>query len=369
MSKKIIVISAVNLVEAGTLTILRDCLHYLSELAQDDKYKVVALVYDKSYAFYPNIDYIETQKPKKNWIYRLWYEYVTMKDISLELGDVYLWFSLHDTTPNVKSIKQAVYCHNPFPFYKWKWRELFWTPKIVLFSLLSKYVYQINIHNNNFVVVQQRWIKDQFKRAFDLSDSNLIIAKPKSSSIQNIPNRTIEDKKYRFIYAASPNSHKNFECLTAATQILSQNINREFEVLITVKGDENGYARWLKGKWGGVSQLVFAGFMSKDALFQYYANSDALVFPSKAETWGLPISEFARFQKPMLLADLPYAHETAEGSVLTAFFNPDNPNELAQQMSKLMQGDNSFLNNTPINDVDQFTTNTWHDLFSVLLKK
>ena len=34
---------------------------------------------------------------------------------------------------------------------------------------------------------------------------------------------------------------------------------------------------------------------------------------------GLPISEFSEFNKPMLLADLSYAQETAAGSEQVAF--------------------------------------------------
>ena len=131
MKKKLIVVSAVNLVEGGTLTILRECLQYLSLVAQQEDYRVIAIVHNKELAFFDNIEYIERAWPKKSWLYRLWFEYITMKKISIDLEEVYLWFSLHDTSPNVISQKQAVYCHNPFPFYKWSWRELFFTPKIV----------------------------------------------------------------------------------------------------------------------------------------------------------------------------------------------------------------------------------------------
>lgn len=368
MKQKIIVISAVNLVEGGTLTILRDCLQYLSQLAEHGEFKIFAIVNNKDLAYYPNIDYLVRPWPKKNWFNRLWFEYVSMKKISVEIGDVYLWFSLHDTSPNVKSVKQAVYCHNPFPFYKWNVRELFLTPKIVLFSLFSKFAYQINIRRNNFVIVQQQWIKERFKSMFGLSGHSIIVAKPDNPEVQYLPTRNADYNKYRFIYAASPNSHKNFECLAEATKILSESIKGKFEVIITVKGDENAYARWLKGKWGDVEQLVFSGFMTRDCLFQHYANADALVFPSKAETWGLPMSEFAQFGKPMLLADLPYAYETAGGSEFTSFFNPSNPAELAHQMKLLIEGRANFLIQTPTIPVEEPSVANWKDLFTILLK-
>lgn len=65
--------------------------------------------------------------------------------------------------------------------------------------------------------------------------------------------------------------------------------------------------------------IDFIGFVDKKTLFEYYELSSCMIFPSKIETWGLPISEFSEFNKPMLLADLPYAHDTAAGSSKVAF--------------------------------------------------
>lgn len=105
---KTIVVSAVNLRKGGTLTILRNCLEYLSQLAQNGGYKVVALVHDKNLAMYPGVTYIEMAWTVKSWFCRIWCEYVTMYKISKQLSPVYLWLSLHDTTPNVKAERRAL---------------------------------------------------------------------------------------------------------------------------------------------------------------------------------------------------------------------------------------------------------------------
>ena len=80
---KTIVISAVNLRKGGTLTILRNCLEYLSALVQEsDAYRVVALVHKKELADYPGIEYIELPWTVKSWLLRLWCEYVTGKKLA-----------------------------------------------------------------------------------------------------------------------------------------------------------------------------------------------------------------------------------------------------------------------------------------------
>ncbi|PRD48218.1 glycosyltransferase [Sphingobacterium haloxyli] len=366
---KTIVVSAVNLNVGGTLTILRDCLAYLSEYAGQGDYRVVALVYKKELAFYPNIEYIETQWPKKNWLNRLWYEYVSMKKISKDIGPVYLWFSLHDTTPNVMAERRAVYCHNPFPFYNWGWRDVCLAPQFVMFALFSKYYYQKNIDKNYKVIVQQQWLKNEFYRLFGLSKDKLVVSLPNVPEQKEFAGGEQLNDEYHFVYAASPNTHKNFECLCQAADILKRKGIRGFKVFITVKGTENKYARWLYRKWGKSTPAIqWIGFQSRETLFRYYTESHCLVFPSKAETWGLPISEFSAWNKPMLLADMPYAKETAAGNKQVAFFDADNPLALAEQMQKLIQGDGSFLHTVRQQAYDEQVTNSWDELFSILTK-
>lgn len=372
---KTIVVSAVNLKVGGTLTILRDCLRYLSCLAESGEYRIVALVYQREVADYPNIEYVEMQWPKKNWINRLWCEYITMRKISNQLAPVYLWLSLHDTTSNVKAERRAVYCHNSFPFYRWRIREILFTPKVVLFSLFSKYAYRINIHRNTYVIVQQQWFREAFARWFGLSEKKIIVAPPTSPHQQPkdfspVIEEKSSDRSYSFMYAAAPDSHKNFECICRAAKLLEQWYPKlKYKVYMTVKGDENGYARWLYAHWGKeVPALEFIGYLNKERLYAYYRQSDCLIFPSKVETWGLPITEFSAFEKPMLLADLPYAHETAGGCKRIAFFNPDQPDELAVQMKQLVRGYDTFLSEPEIREIKPPMAGSWDELFYILLK-
>lgn len=366
---KTIVVSAVNLNVGGTLTILRDCLQYLSEFAKRENCRVVALVYKKELAFYPNIEYIEMQWPKRAWVARLWCEYVTMHKISKRLSPVSLWLSLHDTTPCVVADRRAVYCHNPFPFYRWKMREWIFSPKVVLFSLFSKYAYQINIHQNTYVIVQQQWLRKEFVRLFHLKEETIIVAPPEYKPTEWKYTLKPVSKEYSFLYAASPNSHKNFECLCEATRLLRKQMpEKDFKVYVTVKGTENNYAKWLYKHWGtNVPGLQFIGFLNRGQLYDYYQKCDCLVFPSKVETWGLPITEFAVSGKPMLLADLPYAHETANGCTKLAFFDPTRPEELAEKMKQLIGGDESFLEDLKKMKIENPKAESWDELFNILL--
>ena len=149
-----IVVSAVNIRKGGTLTILRNCLKYLSDLTKEEDFRIVALVHRKDLAEYSGIEYIEMPDIIKNWGKRLWCEYVTMHRISQSLSPVCLWLSLHDTTPRVMAERQAVYCQTSFPFLHWQLKDISFDYKIVLFALFTRFVYRLNIRKNNYLIVR-----------------------------------------------------------------------------------------------------------------------------------------------------------------------------------------------------------------------
>lgn len=365
--KKTIVISAVNLRKGGTLTILRDCLRYLSTLAHD--YRIVAIVHKRELCDYEGIEYIEMPDVIKGWGKRLWCEYVTMKRLSEELAPVYLWLSLHDTSPRVEADRQAVYCQTSFPFYKWSLRDFRMDFKIPLFAMFTKYAYKVNIRSNRYLIVQQNWLREGFSRMFGLDRDKFIVAPPQRKAVEVVPD-SIQNQGYTFFYASTPDCHKNFEALCEAARLLEDEIGKEkFKVVLTLNGEENKYSRWLYGKWGNVSSIDFAGFMSKERLYGYYKAADCLVFPSKVETWGLPITEFmeASGDKPMLLSDLPYAHETASGASNVCFFNPSDPKELKERMKELIQDKCVALASVPKLDIEEPKADSWKELFEILL--
>lgn len=366
---KTIVISAVNLRKGGTLTILRNCLQYLSQLSRNGDYKIYALVHKKELAFYEGIDYIEIPWTTKSWLHRLWCEYVTMYRISKEISPVHLWFSLHDTTPRVKATQRAVYCQTSFPFFKWNFNDFRFDYKIPLFALFTRYAYQINIKKNSFLVVQQEWLREGFSKMFGIDKDKFIVAPPEREILKKEENSVEETSVYEFFYPSTPDCHKNFELVCKASELLEKELGKnKFKTTITVNGQENRYAKWLYKKWGHVSSVHFAGFMDKKSLYENYATADCLLFPSRIETWGLPISEFLPYDKPMLLSDLPYAKETSAGSEKTAFFNPTDSNDLKNKMKALIIGNNNFLKEISPNKTKHPHAKNWEELFKMLLR-
>lgn len=324
---KTIVVSAVNLRKGGTLTVLRDCLRYLSDNYSKDN-RIVALVHDKRLCEYPGIEYMEFPDTIKSWGRRLWCEYVTMNKVSKQIAKedgrkVWLWLSMHDTTPRVQAEHQEVYCHTSFPFMKPNWRDFQMDPKIPLFCMFTRFAYRINVHRNDYLIVQQEWFKDSMSKMLGVPRDKFKVIPPAMPDLSLVEADEITPGLPTFFYASTPDCHKNFETLCEAARLLENEIGKDkFRVVLTIKGDENKYASWLKANWGDVTSIDFHGFMKKSELFGWYKAASAFVFPSRVETWGLPISEFIAVGRgKLLLADLPYAHETSKGAKAVEFFD------------------------------------------------
>ena len=362
--RKRIVISAVNIRKGGTLTVLRDCLRYL---AGRQDLEVTAIVHKQALCDFPGIHYIEIPWSIESWGKRLRCEYRTLKTVSEELQPVDLWFSLHDTTPSVTARRQAVYCQTSFPFLKIRARDFRMDKKIPLFALFTKYAYKMNVRRNRYLVVQQEWLREGLSRKLGLPRERFIVAPP-AFVAPEIHDSSAEESVPVFLYPASPDCHKNFETLCRAAVVLENKLGQSaFRVVLTIDGSENRYAAWLKEHWGDVASIDFHGFMSKEDLYSYYGKAACLVFPSRVETWGLPISEFKPSGKPMILADLPYAHESAAGAGKVSFFPVLDEKTLARQMELAIRGNFRNFEGCMRAPVAEPFAKDWDALFTLLL--
>ena len=367
MNKKTIIISAINFSEGGPLTIYKECLKCLEENFLED-YKVVALVHDKSLFSESEgkIEFLEFKDSKKSYLKRLYYEYIYFKKLSEKLKP-YLWLSLHDMTPNVVADKRVVYCHNPMMFYKMTKEERKKSFKLFLFSKFYKYIYKMNIKKNNYVIVQQDWIRKEFKKAFGIK--NIIVAHPEVNLEALKIDKNIEIEKNSFVYPSFPRVFKNFEVICKATEILENKNIKNFKVYLTIDGSENVYSKEIVEKYNELECVKFIGLQSRENLMRYYNKTETVIFPSKIETWGLPITEAKEFKKKLILADLPYAHETLGNYEDVFFFNPDSAEELASKMeSVITEKDTSFDGNI-CKEIEQPYCNSWKELFEIILKK
>ncbi|MEW6073247.1 MAG: glycosyltransferase [Planctomycetota bacterium] len=320
---KLVVVSGVNIDSGGALSIFRDCLAATAAFAGEHRF--VALVHDRAlFAGLPgHVEYREFPRSKRRWASRLWHEYVLFRGLSRSLAP-YLWFSLHDVTPNVRAERRAVYCHNPAPFHRLRPSDLWLDPSLVLFRVCYGRLYAVNLRKNDAVVVQQEWMREEFRRRYGLA--RVVVAHPAAGPPNGDPGHPVPG---RFVYPCFPRVFKNVEVACAAVARLADTPAR---LVLTIAGTENRYARRLRRRFGHLGNVEFAGRKTREEVFELYRTASALVFPSLLETWGMPLSEFRATGRPIFAADLPYAHETLSGYAPVRFFAPRDDRALERAL-------------------------------------
>lgn len=361
--KRRIVISAINISEGGMLTVLRDCLAGAVSVLRPE-WEIIALVHDRRLVDIPGLRMLEFPLSKRSWLLRLYYEFWRFRQLSTRLRpDV--WLSLHDTSPWVKARRQVVYCHNSSPFYRVTGREAWWEPKLLLFNLLYRYLYRFNIHSNTYVVVQQGWLRDAFSLLYGVKD--VVVAYPlKETRAQTMPTAT-KPVKQVFLYPALPRAYKNLEVVCEAAAILAHRNVTGFEIRLTISGQENRYATAMVKRYGSIPGVSFIGRQNIKEMDEQYQACTVVIFPSRLESWGLPISEAKAYGKALMVADLPYAHETVGTYNSVAFFDPANPEALADMMQAEIE-DRSVVGPVKQDKPAPPFTRDWPQLIRLLTK-
>ena len=357
-----LVISAVNLVEGGPLTVLRDCVAAAEKTLGND-WDVIVLVNNVSLIEKSGFTFLEFPLAKRSWLIRLYYEWWHFRKLS-KIIKPDIWLSLHDITAWVEAPRQVVYCHNPAPFYKISLREAWLEPTLLMFNLFYRYLYGIGIRRNTYVIVQQEWLRQEFKRLFAVQ--NVIVAHPVVSADQNKrPTEKNIGENCVFFYPALPRVFKNIELVCEAAKHLNQAGITGFEIRLTLDGSENRYAAYLIERYANTDGIAFIGRQNKKEMMSQYNESDCVLFPSRLETWGLPISEAKALGKPLLIAELPYAHETVGTYDKVSFIDPFDAKGLANNMKSIMEGKFKFSGAVATPPESPFVSD-WRELLTLL---
>lgn len=173
--------------------------------------------------------------------------------------------------------------------------------------------------------------KDICKRLHLPADKvNVIYNAVKMSNIENL----VEPEDY-FLFVSETEKAKNFMELIKAFEILPTEIKEKYNIQVVGKkgNDFDNILNEIKEK-KLVSKVKFWGYVSDEELSSLYSAAFAFVFPSFFEGFGLPVLEAMGRGTPVLCSNTSSIPEVGGDAVLT--FSPYNPNELADQIIKLV---------------------------------
>ena len=344
--KKIVFVNNTAATSGGALTIL---IQFIEN---------VAINFDENYIFYifctvelnqynsDKIKIINNVKGKK-WIDRIaWDLYGLKKWSEVNKIEPNLIISLQNTGIfGFNGINQIIYLHQSLPYYKnakwnlFKKRER----KLWFYKNIYKYIIEKSLKNSD-IIVQTKWMKSAVSNTHAINTERIHVIPPSINSIES-KNVNYIDKKcdYMLFYPAILAEYKNHMVILRALKLLkANNIKSKIKVIFTFdKFDKdalkiNEYII----KHSLENEVEFVGKLSYERVLEYYKSSDAVLFPSYIETFGLPLIEAAQFGIPIIVSNLDYAHEALKGYNGARYVEYSDAQKWSNEISDLINKSN-----------------------------
>jgi len=255
--------------------------------------------------------------------------------------------SLVNIGPNKPLTPHVVFVHQPNAFFSTG------LPKGALFKRMRLLFMRHQILKgavaSRAVIVQTDAMREQMIRnAPSLREQIHVIpsgyrTKEARPDIRNEKKVIIDNtSRPRLIYVTHPSEHKNHDALIRAMPQILQHFPTA-QLLLTLEKDDmpnSRYKMFIEEISAAAqalnvnSSLVWLGILKPDEVTYALENSDLMVFPSLAESFGLGLVEAMAAGCPVAASDLTYAHDVAGDAAV--YFDPHNPQSIATVVTKIL---------------------------------
>lgn len=315
----------------GALSVLND---FYNDFKANKTNNYIFIISKPEFEETENIKIIRFPWVKKSWLHRLYFEhFIANKLIKKYKADEVL--SLQNIIIPHTDAYQTVYVHNSLPFVDYRFSimqdGLLW----IYQNVLSRIIYKSVIKADK-VIVQTEWMKKACVEKLKADEHKIEVMPPKIQVLVKKYFEPTHDSLTTFFYPASGVVFKNHKLIIEACLKLRELGIKNYEIIFTLKGDENKNTSILfkKAKESKLP-ITFIGNLSREQVFDYYSKS-TLLFPSYIETVGLPLIEAKMHRTPILAADCPFSHEILDGYDKISYFNPFSIEDLYKKLKSII---------------------------------
>ena len=178
-----------------------------------------------------------------------------------------------------------------------------------------KKLYLIIYNNKEYNwIVQTELVSKLLQKKINIKLNKISVIPFFSFTKSNLISRT---KKYKFLYVADGSRHKNHEFLFQVLQELANKYNAYPALLLTI--DINKFPKITNRinelKKNGIN-ITNYGLLRKEDLMKLYNEVEFCIYPSKCESFGLPLIEAALHDCKIIAIDLEYVKQVIIPSYL-----------------------------------------------------
>ncbi len=201
--------------------------------------------------------------------------------------------------------------------------------KINVFMILLKRIYiKFKIVDNYNWIVQSPLICDSLSEKFQVKKSNIEILP--IFNIANFINCNLNKKEFdnHYLYVADSSEQKNHNILLDAWELFANKIDKSrvfLHLTLSVNSSQKLLERIDLMRFNGYN-IMNHGFCNYDKIISLYSKCNFLIYPSLAESFGLPLVEAAAAGCKVLSSHLPFVFQVIEPSLT---FNPNDSTSIA----------------------------------------
>jgi len=148
--------------------------------------------------------------------------------------------------------------------------------------------------------------------------------------------KIIQTNSYQFVYVGRLVFYKNLQVVIKALKLLKEKFS-EINLIIIGKGPYRIHLEKLVEQYNLQKNVTFMGHVSDEEKNQIIASSQALVFPSLFEGFGLVILEAFMQKKPVLVSDIRPLSDIVEHKKTGLVISPYDENAWATAMEAIIK--------------------------------
>lgn len=202
---------------------------------------------------------------------------------------------------------------------------------------LERWWFRTRMQSHYKIIVQSQTMQRELKHSLGFESLVLpFVATGTNQSVSGNHNMA-EIKEFDFVYVSSAEPHKNHAALLDAWATLAnQGVYPNLALTVSESSPVAQLIERYKSSHG--LKITNFGTLQHGEVQSLYANSKALIFPSKLESFGLPLLEAQQLGMPILAPELDYVRDVVEPSET---FNADSPTSIARAVMRHMNIENA----------------------------
>lgn len=202
--------------------------------------------------------------------------------------------------------------------------------KLKFSFFFKKLIFRSFQKNTDYWMVQTDLINSNFCREFGV-DKDIVLTLPFYPELHSI--ETFERKSYTYLYVSNVSAHKNHIRLINAFCLFYDEYQKG-ELILTVGEEKIELVSLIKEKIEKKYPIRNLGFIPRQQLAKVYQESEYLIYPSLAESFGLGLVEAIENGCKVIGADLPYTYAVCEPSLT---FDPLDEQSIYKSLSLSLQ--------------------------------